>query len=87
MANIRHKSIIKLNDTQFFDLLTTELLKHGLVKVTGLGVFKLKHMKARSCYIVGSNKMGKIDSRVKLSFLPTKSLKINIQSYNGKKPK
>lgn len=81
MANIKHQSILKLKDTQFFELLIKELVTHGIVKVTGLGVFKLKNMKEQNRYIPGKGEMGIVKARVKLVFLPTKSIKENIQKY------
>lgn len=79
--NIRHSSIIKLKDQQFFELLVKELITHGIVKVTGLGVFKLKKMSEQKRYIPGSKKMGIVKARVKLIFTPTKQIKDNIQKY------
>jgi len=84
MANIKHKSIIKLKDKQFFVLLEQELIKHGMVKVTGLGVFKLMKMKSHTRYIPGSKKVGITKAYVKIVFIPTKTLKVNVQKYNGK---
>lgn len=81
MANISHKSIIKLNNDKFLTLLTKELIEHGMVKVTGLGVFRLKLMKAHTRYIPGSKKIGKIKARIKLSFIPTKVLKVAVQKW------
>ncbi len=84
MANTKQQSIIKLKDKQFFVLLEQELIKYGRVKITGLGVFKLNKMKAHTRYIPGSKKVGKIKSYVKIVFVPTKQLKVNVQKYNGK---
>lgn len=84
MANIKHESIIKLKDNQFFELLVRELITHGVVKVTGLGVFRLKQMAQQKRYIPGSGKMGIVKARTKLVFTPTKAIKINIQKYHGK---
>lgn len=84
MANIKQQSIIKLKDKQFFTLLEKELIKYGRVKITGLGVFKLNKMKAHTRYIPGAKKVGTTKAYVKITFTPTKSLKVNIQKYNGK---
>lgn len=84
MANIKQPSIINLKDKKFLEFLIKELVQHGMVKVTGLGVFKLKSMKAHTRYIPGSRKVGKIPARIKLSFKPTKRLQMAIQKYNGK---
>ena len=80
--NLSHPSIIKMKERdEFINLLTSELLSHGVVKVTALGVFRLKKMKAHTRYIPGSKKIGKVPARVKLSFMPTKSFKANVQQY------
>lgn len=84
MANNKQNSIIKLKDKTFFQLLTTELIKHGRVKITGLGIFKLKVMKEHSRYVPGNKRVNKIKKHTKLTFTPTRALKEQLQKYNGK---
>ncbi len=84
MANIKHSSIIKIKDRTLFDVIKKDLIKYGMVKITGFGVFRIKEMKSHSRYIPGSKKVEEVGIKYKLIFIPTKTLKEDIQNNYGK---
>ena len=85
MISKKHPAIIKLKDRNYFDTLEQELSKHGNVKVTGHGVFKLKKVKARKIYNVGLGKYGMVMPQTKIVFHPSKAFKEAVQKYGDKK--
>lgn len=85
MISKKHPAIIKLKDKSYFNLLESELVKHGNVKVTGHGVFKLKKVKERKIYNVGKGEYGMVKPQVKIVFHASKMFKDVIQKYGNKK--
>lgn len=74
MANKAQPCIIALDRIDLFSFIGA-LKKHKQVKVTGLGIFYLKHVNKRSVYIPGTTKKVTIKSRNKITFSPTQKLK------------
>lgn len=82
MASIKQKVILKLKDGDDFIQTLGDLLgQTGKVKITGLGVFEIKHINAREGYGVFEKKMIKIKAHNKLVFRPSVSLRKTIQKY------
>ncbi|MBX4188191.1 MAG: hypothetical protein KW793_03605 [Candidatus Doudnabacteria bacterium] len=85
MSSVKHPSIIKLKDRAYFRKLEEELVKHGNVKVTGHGVFKLKRVKLNVFNAREQKHMGEKEF-VRMHFYPAKDFKQKIQAFNpGKK--
>lgn len=80
MANKKQKSITKV-DKAFIDFIFSKLLKHGSLKIIGLGIFKLQKMKARKGFNPYSKESVKFPAYIKISFSPTKKLKLAIQKW------
>lgn len=84
MISKKHPAIIKLKDKSYFDALEQELVRHGNVKVTGHGVFKVKSVKARKIYNVGKGEYGMVKPQKKVVFYPSKAFKEAIQKHGNK---
>lgn len=79
---LQHK-IIKI-DPVFVDSLIKDLLLWGNVKVTHLGVFKLKKTTQQTRYIPATGKLGIVKGRVRITFKPALAVKTKLQKYHGK---
>lgn len=74
MANIKQKKIINLPD-EIRDSIKTGLIRHGKVKVIGLGIFERRKVPARRGRHPQTGEIVMIRSYHKLKFRPTQSLK------------
>ena len=59
----------------FFDIISQSVLSEGLVKVKGLGTFKLVQMEDRESVNVNSGERFTIEGHQKISFIPDADLK------------
>ena len=57
------------------DLVTRQLKKEGLLRLTGLGVFRKRKLKARVGRNPATGEQIKIPARTRLRFTPAKALK------------
>ncbi len=73
------------NQKNFIDMVLSELFAYGQVKVTGLGVFSLKKMRAKKGFNPGSGEYQNFPAYGKIVFAPTKELKESISLWNQKK--
>ncbi len=62
----------------FFDIISQNVLSEGLVKVKGLGTFKLVQMEDRESVNVNTGERFTIDGHQKISFIPDADLKDRI---------
>ena len=62
----------------FFDIISQSVLSEGLVKVKGLGTFKLVQMENRESVNVNSGERFTIEGHQKISFIPDADLKERI---------
>lgn len=78
MANQNQKVIMKLKNEEFIHQLIDLLKRAGKVKVTNLGIFEVKVLKARKGYNVYERKSITIPERNKIVFKALKTFKDNI---------
>ena len=83
MANIKQKSIIKLSPhPTLVEDLQNQIIKHGGLKITGFGMFKLKRTKgSKNALNPYSQKRQKFSPKTKVSFRPVKSFKDKMQKW------
>lgn len=79
--NKKQKSIIRFNDNAFVDNLEKLLMKHGKVKVSGLGIFEVREVAEREGYNVADGGRIMVPAHNRIAFRPTKRLRDNIQEY------
>ena len=81
MANKLQKSIIKLDPyPQLVEQLQDEMIKSGGLKITGLGVFKIKQTKGtKNGYNPYSKKRQHFKPKIKVLFKPAKSFNDKLQ--------
>ena len=60
----------------FFDIITQNVISDGLVKVKGLGTFKLVQMEDRESVNVNTGERFTIEGHQKISFIPDPDLKV-----------
>ena len=60
---------------KFNELVTRQLKKEGLLRLSGLGVFRKRKLKARMGRNPATGEQIKIPARTRLRFTPAKSLK------------
>jgi len=81
MANKPQKATIKV-DPKFITTLSAYLLKNGSVKIIGLGIFKLKRMKAiKKAFNPFTGQHDSFPAYTKMTFTPTFQLKERIQQW------
>jgi len=78
MGNSPQKMIIDI-DRDFVAVLREGLKKHGKVKVTGLGIFEVRKVKARIGFNPSSKEKEMIKEYKKIKFTATKILKDLLQ--------
>ena len=83
MANKHQKAIMKLKSQELLDQIEDVLVHTGKVKISGLGIFEIRQMKAREGYGVYEKKMIKIRAHNKLIFRASSSLRKAIQKYGN----
>ncbi len=85
MANIPQKSIIKLSPhPNLVEQIQKQIIKHGGVKITGFGMFKLKRTNgSKNALNPYTQKRQKFSPRTKISFRPVKSFKDKIQTWKS----
>lgn len=81
MSSQKQRVILKLKNDDFIQKLGELLTQTGKVKVTGLGIFEIRHIDARDGYGVFEKKMIKIKAHNKLVFRVSSSLRKSIQKY------
>lgn len=74
MANLKQKKIIDLPLT-LRKSIASGIIKHGKVKVIGLGIFETRRIPSRTGRHPSSGEIVKFPSYKKIKFRPTKSLK------------
>jgi nucleoid DNA-binding protein len=74
MANVKQKKIVSL-PTDLRSKIQKGLVRHGKVKVVGLGIFETREIPARPGRNPQSGMIVMIPSYLKIKFRPTKSLK------------
>lgn len=79
--NKKQRVILKFHDDNFIEQLEKLLLLTGKVKVTGLGVFEIRHINARQSYNISNGKSIIIPRHNRIMFKPTKLLKEAIQKH------
>lgn len=85
MSNKKQKVILKFKDDSFIEQFNKLILQTGKVKLSGIGIFELKRINERESFNIQTRKIFMLPSHNKIVFKPTKSLKDNIQSYDGTK--
>lgn len=79
MASQKEKIILKLEDESFIHQLIDLLKRTGRVRVTNLGIFEIKNLKARQGFNVYKRKIITIPKRNKIVFKPLKVFKDSIE--------
>ncbi|MGH7239250.1 MAG: HU family DNA-binding protein [Candidatus Saccharimonadales bacterium] len=74
MSNVKQKKIVSL-PKELRSGIKSGLLKHGKVKVVGLGIFETRRVPARPGRNPQTGDIVKIPSYIKIKFRPTKQLK------------
>ncbi len=83
MSAISQRAILKFKDPTFSDQLESLLLERGKVKVQGIGIFEVKHLKERKGHNPHTGGEMMIPAQNKISFRPTKKLKDTVQKYGN----
>lgn len=85
MPNIQQKSIVKLTPhPQLVEQLIKQLIKHGGLKITGFGMFKLKRTNgSKNAFNPHTRKRQRFLPKIKVSFRPVKSFKDEIQKWKN----
>ena len=83
MPNKSQKSIVRLSPhPALVKQLSQQLIKHGSLKITGFGIFKLKRTKgSKRALNPYSQKFQSFPPKTKIVFKPIKSLKEEIQKW------
>lgn len=83
MANIKQKSILKLTPhPKLVNDLQKHIIKHGGLKITGFGMFKLKRTNgSKNALNPYTQKRQKFLPKTKVSFKPVKSFHIKMQKW------
>lgn len=74
MTNKKQKVILKVDDS-FLDYIKDNLKEHGKVKITGLGIFELKHFKGRVGYNVATKTKEQFPPYSRVVFRSSQTLK------------
>jgi len=69
------KAIMKFKNDDFVVSLIKTLIETGKVKVTGLGIFEIRHLKPRKSYNPWTKEDIIIPARKKIGFKPEKKFK------------
>lgn len=82
--NKLQKAIIKLTPHPILvEDLIERIVRHGGLKITGFGIFKLKKTKGtKNGYNLYTKKRDKFSPRVKVTFRPVKKFKTAIQKWH-----
>jgi nucleoid DNA-binding protein len=77
MANTKQPAIVSL-PSDLRDEITVALLKHGKVKVVGLGIFEMREIPSRPGRNPKTGEIMQIKAYWKIKFRPTKQLKESV---------
>jgi nucleoid DNA-binding protein len=85
MPNKLQKSIVRLSPhPALVKQLSAQLIKHGSLKITGFGIFKLKRSKgSKKALNPYTQKFQSFPPKTKIVFKPIKSLKEDIQKWKN----
>lgn len=83
MPNIKQKAIVKLSPhPSLVDQLQKQIIKHGGLKITGFGMFKLKRTNgSKNALNPFTQKRQKFLPKTKINFRPVKSFKDKMQKW------